>query len=160
MSEITVVKQNSLGVEVVKYQGKVVERGEGRVTLKAPFSLENGRMLDIPLIKGDPFIETYYSDRWYNIYEIRSADDDRLKGWYCNVAYPAEIGVDQVTFRDLALDLLVYPDGRQIVLDEDEFAGLNLSPQDKLQALDGLEQVKQLFVNANSPSRRSVGSGQ
>ena len=41
------------------------------------------------LRRGDRFIETYYTDRWYNIFEIHAREDDRLKGWYCNIAKPA-----------------------------------------------------------------------
>lgn len=145
MNDITVVKRNARGKEVVRYPGKVLERGEKHITLSAAFSLKAGMMLDIPLAIGDPFIETYYSDHWYNIYEIRSIEDNRLKAWYCNVAYPAEIGAKQVIFRDLALDLLVYPDGHQVVLDEDEFAILDLPPNDKQKALAGLNQLREKF---------------
>ncbi len=38
---------------------------------------------------------------------------------------------DCLSYVDLALDLLVFPDGRQFVLDEDEFLKLDLSPADR-----------------------------
>ena len=52
-----------------------------------------------------------------------------LRGWYCNIGKPALLDGDCLSYVDLALDLLVFPDGRQFVLDEDEFLRLDLSPQ-------------------------------
>lgn len=145
-TDIKIVKRNHLGADVFRYQGEVIERGEKKIVLQARFSLENAKLVDIPLQIGDLFLETYYSDRWYNIYEIHARETNQLRGWYCNVSYPAEIGEDVVAFRDLALDLLVYPDGRQVVLDEDEFAGLNVSEPDKVMALAGLAELRRIFA--------------
>lgn len=146
MTEIQIIKRNHLGEDVFRYQGEVLERGENKIVLQAHFGLENVKLADIPLAVGDLFLETYYSDRWFNIYEIHAKQDNELKGWYCNVSYPAEIGKDTVAFRDLALDLLVYPDGRQIVLDEDEFAALDVSEPDKIMALAGLAELRRIFA--------------
>jgi uncharacterized protein len=146
MTSIHVIKQNMLANKPpYLYSGELVERGPNHIVIDARFDKDGVSMEDIPIKRGDHFIETYYSDRWYNIYEVRSGADEGLKAWYCNVSYPAEITAEQVTFRDLALDLLVYPDGRQAVLDEDEFATLVIPPEDKLQALAGLQQLKDLF---------------
>ncbi len=146
MTEIKIIKRNHLGEDIFRYQGQVIERGENKILLQARFGLENVKLVDIPLQIGDLFLETYYSDRWYNIYEIHAKKDNKLKGWYCNVSCPAEIGADTVAFRDLALDLLVYPDGRQVVLDEDEFAALDISEPDKVMALAGLAELRRLFA--------------
>ncbi len=67
-----------------------------------------------------------------------------IKGWYCNVCYPPEIVDGEIRYVDLALDLLVYPDGTQQVLDEDEFESLNLPPEVEEQALRALEELKRL----------------
>jgi len=40
---------------------------------------------------------------------------------------PVEITDDQIRWTDLALDLLVLPDGQQILLDEQEYEALRLS---------------------------------
>jgi predicted RNA-binding protein associated with RNAse of E/G family len=95
--------------------------------------------------KNDRFVEMYYSDRWYNIFEIHDREDDHLKGWYCNIGYPAEIEKQHVSYRDLALDLLVFPDGRQLVLDEDEFESLGLEPEVSQQAWHALEELQDQF---------------
>jgi predicted RNA-binding protein associated with RNAse of E/G family len=53
-------------------------------------------------------------------------------------------------FNDLALDLLVFPDGRQIVLDEDEFYSLSLAPQVRQRALTTLGELQTRFKRASS----------
>ncbi|WP_322509582.1 DUF402 domain-containing protein, partial [Anaerolinea sp.] len=81
---------------------------------------------------------------WYNIFQIHDGKSEAIKGWYCNVCLPPEIVDGEIRYVDLALDLLVYPNGRQQVLDEDEFAELNLSEEVKKQASQALEDLKQL----------------
>ncbi len=144
-TDINIVKCNHLGEPVFRYQGELLERKANQILLQARFGIDDVTVADMPVKARDLFLETYYSDRWYNVYEIRSKEDDKLKGWYCNVSYPAEFAKDTITFRDLALDLLVYPDGRQIVLDENEFAALDISEKDKTIALAGLFELRQIF---------------
>lgn len=144
-NKITIVKQDHLGVEVIRYQGQVLMRTAAEIMIEAFFALEHAMMVDIPLLKGDKFLETYFTGHWYNIYEIHDRVSDHLKGWYCNVSYPAEISQSLVAFRDLALDLVVLPDGCQVVLDEDEFQKLVLSPDDRNNALAGLAALQDRF---------------
>jgi hypothetical protein len=95
-------------------------------------------------------VETFYSDRWYNIFEIHDRDDGKLKGWYCNIGKPAVIEQDVVSYVDLALDLWVAPDGTQTILDEDELAGLKLDDEVKQMAFEGLRELQSRF-KANTP---------
>ncbi len=113
--------------------------------LEARFNRPDLPFHGILLKQGDRFVETFYTDRWYNIFEIHDRDDDHLKGWYCNIGCPAEITPGTVSYVDLELDLLVFPDGRQFVLDEDEFAALELSPEIKEKALAALRQLQAEF---------------
>jgi hypothetical protein len=50
-----------------------------------------------------------------------------------------------LAYDDLALDLLVYPDGRQLVLDEDEFQGITISTEERRCALKALRELRRLF---------------
>ena len=86
-------------------------------------------------------------DRWYNILEIHDREDDRLKGWYCNIGKPAvmEAG-NKISYVDLALDLWVAPDGTQTVLDEDEFAALDLDDETRSKARAALAELQALFL--------------
>ncbi len=149
--KVTVIKRNPKGQETWRYRGEVIERGENYLILEAFFDRDDLAFHGMQLCRGDRFVETYYTDRWYNIFEIHDRDDDKLKGWYCNVATPAIIEGDSVSYRDLALDLLVFPDGRQIVLDEDEFAALSLSPKMRAQAQTALRNLQAIF-DAGAPS--------
>ena len=96
---------------------------------------------------GDYLYEHFYSDRWYNIYEIYSAQGTH-KGWYCNITRPAQLGADSVESEDLELDVFVSSDRRKIlVLDEDEFAARGLATSDPVAyqaALDALDEVQSM----------------
>ena len=139
------LKLDAQGRETWRYHGELVQSLEDRVVLQAHFDREDRIFHGMPLCRGDRFLETYFTDRWYNIYEIHSRDDDSLRGWYCNIGKPALLDGDCLSYVDLALDLLVFPDGRQFVLDEDEFLNLDLSTSDREQALAALEELKRVF---------------
>jgi hypothetical protein len=107
----------------------------------------------VVLEPGDRWTEHFYADRWYNIFEIR-AGDGRLKGWYCNVTRPARIDDDEVSAEDLALDLWVAPDGETLVLDEDEFAALSLSPSEREAAQNALAELQAMVAQRTIPFDR------
>lgn len=146
MEPITVKKLNPAGQETWRYPGRVLEHDDNRLLLEAEFNRDDLPFHEIVLRRGDRFVETFYSDRWYNVAAIYDRDDGRLKGWYCNIACPAELGDGFVAYIDLALDLLVYPDGRQLVLDEDEFIALALSPGVQQQARQALAELQASFT--------------
>lgn len=148
---ITVVKLNLAGQETWRYTGHVLQRQDGQVTLEALFNREDIPFHGILLGKGDRFIETYYADHWYNIFEIHDRADDRLKGWYCNVTRPAELSPDEVCYVDLALDLLVYPDGSYLILDEDEFSALGVDDFTRIKARQALDELVTLVQNNQLP---------
>ena len=147
MEQTTIIKCDAGGKEVWRYEGSVIRHTENSIIVEAHFNRDDLPFHDIVFGKGDRFVEIYFSDRWYNIFEIHDRSDDQLKAWYCNVTYPAMIGKGIISYADLALDLLVYPDGRQLVLDEDEFAALEIEPADRQQALLALEALQYLFVD-------------
>jgi predicted RNA-binding protein associated with RNAse of E/G family len=107
--------------------------------------------MEIVLKRGDRFVETFYTDRWYNIFEIYDRDDGRLKGWYCNIGYPAVLEKNIVSYIDLALDLWVATDGKQAVLDEDEFLELPVDVNVRALAYSALEELKHKFINKIPP---------
>ena len=82
---------------------------------------------------------------------IYGRDDGKIKGWYCNVGMPAVIEDDIVSYVDLALDVWVSVDGKQTVLDEDEFEMLELTDELRAKALNGLNDVKTFFLNNKPP---------
>ena len=151
---ITVHKLDEQGVEVFRYSGILVEEQGTSLTLEARFDRSDVQFFEFTFREGDRFIETYYADRWFNIFEIHDADDDHLKGWYCNITRPARIEQGHIYAEDLALDLLVYLDGRVRVLDEDEFEEMELGESDRKNSLTALEELKQWAKARKGPFSR------
>jgi predicted RNA-binding protein associated with RNAse of E/G family len=150
---VWVIKKDVTGREVWRYRGQVVARYPQGVLVEAFFDREEMPFFGIVLRPGDRFLEAYFSDRWYNLFEIHDRDTDALKAWYANITRPAEIHAQAITYTDLALDVLIYPDGRQKVLDEDEFARLPLSTEERLHALAALEELQALSARPEAVAR-------
>jgi protein associated with RNAse G/E len=125
---VTIRKLTQDGAESFRYTGRVVSRGETWVQVEAFFGRDDVDIGHVVFRKGDRMIEWFYADRWYNVFELRDVDDDRLKGWYCNITRPAIISTEEVSWPDLALDVWITPDGALTVVDEDEFEALALDP--------------------------------
>lgn len=149
--KIKVQKKNPKGEVTYEYEGGLLNRGENSITLEALFDREDMPFMDVVLKKGDRFVEHYYTDRWYNIFAVYDRDDGKIKGWYCNIGKPAVIEDSVVSYVDLALDLWVSADGRQTVMDEDEFRKLDLAEELNSGALRGLDELKLLFKNNKPP---------
>lgn len=109
------------GVEKATYEGEVLSRDAHRVVVRAVWTRPTTRLPFTTFEHGDILHESFYSDRWYNVFELRTAQG-RLKGWYADVTRPARIGADHLDWEDLLLDIWMGPDGAMQVLDEDEFA--------------------------------------
>ena len=78
---------------------------------------------------------------------IHDRDDDRIKGWYCNLGRPATWDApDMISYIDLELDLWVAVDGKQTVLDEDEFEALELDETTRSKVLAALAELQNLFL--------------
>lgn len=143
--QLTVLKLKPTGEVIWSYTGRRLEQVGPRLVLEAFFDLDDRQKDGMIFAKGDRFIETYYTDRWYNIFKIYSRDDNSLRGWYSNIARPVQIDGNTVSYVDLALDLLVFPDGRQVVLDEDEFGALDLPDDEKTIARQALAELQASF---------------
>ena len=143
-----VLKKNINDEVTWQYEGVVLSRAENAITLEALFNRDDMPFMDITLKRNDRFVETFYSDRWYNIFEIYDRDDDHFKGWYCNVGKPAIIEDDFVSY----LDLWVSADGTQTVLDEDELDELNLDDELKRRVYDGLKELQTFLKTKNPPN--------
>lgn len=126
MTNFTVIKRDARGAEELSYQGVLRERNEAYICIDAVFALADRDLGYIMLRRGDQFREWFFVDRWYNIFRVADGESNLLKGWYCNITRPPDIGFDSVEAEDLCLDLFVHPDGRTLLLDEEDFAELAL----------------------------------
>jgi predicted RNA-binding protein associated with RNAse of E/G family len=151
MDQITVRKLDTRGRLVTSYMAMVIERFTNGVLLSARWERPTLALGYTTFATGDHFREWFYSDRWYNIFEI-TGSNGALKGWYCNVAEPATISATEIRCRDLLLDLWIAPDGAALVLDEDEFAADEaMEAPTRAQALTALAQLQGLVAERQPP---------
>jgi len=144
--QITVIKLGLKREELWRYPATVINDLPNGVLIEAFFN----RPVDLPFHDvtfhpGDRFLEMFYTDRRYNIFEVYDRESLELKCWYCNASRPAEIDVQKLSYVDLALDLMIYPDGRQLLLDEDEFRLLNIPDQERKDTLQAILSLQDRF---------------
>ena len=152
MSPITVRKLDLAGKELFAYAGNVLARTPNSVTVEAFFSRYDRLDLGYTVFeRGDRFVEFFYADRWYNVFEVHAVGTDKLRGWYCNVTRPAIIEDARVSAVDLALDLWINSDGSARVLDEEEFVGLLLAPAEREAARAALDELRMLASKRAEP---------
>lgn len=149
---IKIHKKNPAGEVVYEYEGVLLSRDKKWIKLEAIFDRADTPLVDVVLTMGDRFVEYYYTDRWYNIFVVYGGTNGKIKGWYCNIGKPAVIEDGVVSYVDLALDLWVSANGKQTVLDEDEFEALELNEELRAGALKGLDELKRFFLNEKPPS--------
>jgi hypothetical protein len=145
MKKITVIKQNIFEEETWRYEATEILREESYVKLEARYNRADANIGRVHLKNNDRFLEVFFADRWFNIFEIHDREDDHLKGWYCDICKPAKIEETMIKYVDLKIDLIVYPDGSDDVLDEDEFISLDIDDKIRTQARFSLEYLKENF---------------
>ncbi len=138
----------------ITYQGEMLLAEPGHLLIHARWerpALDLGYVVFEP---GDHFYEHYYTERWFNIFEVRAAAGN-LKGWYCNITRPAQVAGDVITSEDLELDLFVPPDrSHPLRLDLDEFEARGLDVTDPLAhaaALAALDELEQMARSGEPP---------
>lgn len=131
---ITVYKLDERGNEVWQYPAEVLAWDGRAIRLEAFFNRDDMDLGFTTFCRGDRFVETFYTDRWYNIFAVYGKDNGLLKGWYCNICRPSVVTETAVYCEDLALDLWVTPNANTTILDADEFAELDIPTPDRVQA--------------------------
>lgn len=108
----------------------------------------------------DIFFEYYYTDRWYSIFEIRTAAG-MLKGWYGNISHPAHFTANSIISEDLDLDLFISADRATILrLDIDEFEQRGLAtanPDVYAAAYAALDELEAMARAAEYPFDQGSG---
>ncbi len=150
-ADVTVVKLNPQGVPKIQYQGEIAERVSNGIIISAYWRHSAKDLGYVCFEPGDHFTEYYFTDHWYNIFDIASANGQR-KGWYCNMAQPAMIVGDRVEQIDLLLDVWVDPRGVPLVLDEDEFErDTTLNEAQRAGAQQGLRDILRMVEKQEEP---------
>jgi uncharacterized protein len=148
--DIVVHKLDAHGREIWHYTGHLLEDGPLQRRLIARFDREQIEVGGLTLARGDVFLETFYADRWYNVFDVYDPAG-RRKGWYCNVARPARFLPRHIYAEDLALDLVVLPGGLSVVLDEEEFDALLLTEGEVRASRQALAELRELIRTHSGP---------
>jgi uncharacterized protein len=143
--DITVIKHNFKDQEVWRYTGQILRRDPRFVLLEARFNRPSLYFNGVWFNEGDRFVELYFTDRWYNIFEVHHRKTNALKCWYCNLSRPSVIEGSSLVYIDMALDLMVFPDGRQLLLDEDEYKAINPSIEIQQQIQSAVLELRKIF---------------
>jgi protein associated with RNAse G/E len=146
-----ILKKNLAEEVTWQYEGTELSRKKNSITIEALFNRDDLPFQDIVLKRNDRFVETFYTDKWFNIFEIYDRDHGNLKGWYCNIGKPAVIGEGFISYVDLALDLWVSANGTRTVLDEDELEELGLDDELKKKIYEGLRELEFYFESKSPP---------
>jgi uncharacterized protein len=152
-SPVHVRKLRPDGSEAYSWDGSVLRCDEQGIVLQAEFNVPVRELGYVTLRQGDVFVEFYYWDRWFNIFQI-SQPDGALKGWYANLGRPADLdsATGVLSYVDLALDVWANPDNSHVVLDEDELAELlQAFPELRTDAEHGAAELMQLVQSQTLP---------
>ncbi|HYO88966.1 MAG TPA: DUF402 domain-containing protein [Candidatus Limnocylindrales bacterium] len=148
---LRVIKCDFTGKPVWEYSGLLVEWAAASLCLSAAFNVDDRDDGYFVWQRGDTFIEWYYTDRWYNVFEIHDRVSGEVRGWYCNITRPALFSPGTVTWDDLELDVFVRPDGTLLVLDEDDYLALPLTPDERAHTEAALADIRQRAASGEAP---------
>ena len=114
--EILEVKRTLAGGERT-YPCTALDMTPGRAVIRYQ-SAASRRIADVDLPAGTVTFAYYWADRPYNVYHWLDPRGQTL-AYYFNLSGPAQITPERVIWDDLEVDVLVTPDQRVQVLDED-----------------------------------------
>jgi protein associated with RNAse G/E len=144
---VSIHKLDDKGLELWVYEGVILDHSETQITVEARFDRADIEIEGLQLNRGDRFVETYFFNRWYNIFAIYQVETSKFKGWYCNITRPAWLDGNHLYAEDLALDLIVLPDRRMTVVDQAEFDNLTLPVKDRHNAYEALNELIDFATN-------------
>jgi uncharacterized protein len=156
-TDLVIRKLDLAGVEVWRYSGKALARGQHWLQLEAFFNRPDSDAGYVVFRQGDRFIEWFYDNQWYNVFEVHDVVGGHIKGWYCNITQPAIFEAEGVAWIDLALDVWVSAAGDVLVLDEAEFAALPLDTETRAQAWQAVAQIRQRVADQDAPFDLIIG---
>ncbi len=152
MADFAVRKLDLAGREALTYPGVVLARTANSIVVEAFFARADRLELGYTAFeRGDRFIEYFFADRWFNVFEVRAAGSGRLRGWYCNITRPAVIEAERVSAVDLALDVWVDPNRQLLVLDQAEFEALPLADDERASARAAVDEIRRWAAERRPP---------
>jgi uncharacterized protein len=150
---VEIVKVSPSGKPPVRYSGELIDSPDGWIAARATWvhgHMDVGYMVFQP---GDYLDEYFALEQPFNAMALYRPDDS-LVAWYCNVTLPTVVENGEIHWHDLFIDVIVYPDGRTLVLDEDELEASGVEHSDpELHALilSGKDQLLRLAAAGDYP---------
>lgn len=99
---------------------RFVESVGRRITLVGVFDSEIEHPELGIIRRGTVSYEFYWPDRYSNLFRFHQPNGDVMH-YYGNVALPPKISGRTLSYVDLDVDVVIHPDGRTRILDEEEF---------------------------------------
>jgi protein associated with RNAse G/E len=158
----TGTNNRSMTVRVLKYDGAehrswhahLARRASHLLVLEAEFDVDVQHDILGEIRRGMRTIEYYWQDRWYNIFRFLN-DDESTRIYYCNVATPALVDGNVISYVDLDIDVLVNHDLSYQVLDLPEFEAnaerYGYPDEVKRNASDAVEEIVSIIRERQFP---------
>ena len=110
---------------------------------------------DLGLIEKNTIsTEYFWLDRWYNVFRFQQPDG-KLRNFYCNVNMPPKFDGKVLDYVDMDIDVILWPEGRVVTLDEDEFEAnasrYDYPPYIRRSVHEAVDQLKQLIEAREFP---------
>ncbi|MEL7645602.1 MAG: DUF402 domain-containing protein [Anaerolineaceae bacterium] len=154
MTVMQVSKLDAQGNLVFTYPARLLNEQDGTRLVEGVFNIGSVAVGKLHFRRGDHALEWYSARHWYNLLQVYEQGSEQVKAWYCNICKPATFTGQEIRWRDLALDLLVYPDGSMELLDQDEFAELVLDWQTRTACWRALKEAMRLFKENSLPFQK------
>jgi len=133
--KLEIVKLAPDGSVAARYPGVVMafDAAANWLTVRAKWRLHEIETGGLRFIPGDELHEYFSPAYGFNVFSIFSPEGE-LRGWYANVTHPTRIEFEttppMLSWHDLYVDLIVLPDGRRVVRDEDELKASGFEAKD------------------------------
>ena len=102
------------------WSANLVRRNELYLVLEGVFDSDVEHPDLGTIAKNTRSVETFFYDRWYNYFAFYEPTGE-LRNYYINISAPPLVSDSSIDYIDLDIDVIVWPDGKVEVLDQDEF---------------------------------------
>ena len=152
--EITIHAKKYDGRVRKTWTGGVLTESDEVLVLVARFE-KTVKHNDLGIIEaGTVSFEHFWFDRWYNVFRFHRPDGTLL-AHYVNIAMPAVLEGEILSYTDLDIDVIRWADGRVEVLDRDDFEKNQVKysyPPDVIETVEvALSEVLTLIDNGELP---------
>ncbi|MGQ9477000.1 MAG: DUF402 domain-containing protein [Candidatus Bipolaricaulia bacterium] len=139
-------------VQVTVYEQELLYDDGKLIVSSAPFRPSASLRVQVPKLEGPEYRVVWLValEEWHDLGKVHTLAGE-LVGYYCDIIRPIRRTAEGIEVEDLFLDLWVFPDGRYIILDEEEFAEARRQGWlDELTATRAREELSQLIEEVKS----------